>query len=285
MTPAVSTAEAGRLPRSTALPFEARGSGPAVVLLHGFTGSRDAWEADLLDGLVALGRTVVTVDLPGHGRAARPEASATMEDLATSVAGVLDEIGEDRCDLVGYSMGGRVALATAVFHPGRIRRLVLEGASPGLADAGERESRRRSDEDLADEIVRGGILPFVDRWQTQPLFATQSSLPPEIRARERSRRLAADPEGLAASLRVFGVGRQPSLWGRLGEIRAEVLAVAGEVDWKFGEIAQAMVRAIPRARLAIAPSSGHAVHLERPTWFREIVEEFLRTPGREGEGR
>ncbi len=263
------------------LPFEIRGRGPVVLLLHGFTGSRQSWDDDLLDGLVRVGRSVVAVDLPGHGSAPAPETPGAMKDAVAAVVGVLDATGARDADLLGYSMGGRIALATAILHPARVRRLVVEGASPGLSDASERSARRQADEALAEAIVRDGIEAFVERWLAQPLFASQAALPEEVRQRERRRRLAGDPGGLAAALCAFGVGHQPSLWERLGEVRADVLAVAGERDAKFRGIGEAMVRLLPRARLAIAPEAGHAVHLEAPNWFRGVVEDFLREDRRE----
>jgi len=272
----VNASAVPRLPSGKPLPFEIRGRGPVVLLLHGFTGSRQAWDDDLIEGLVGVGRSVVAVDLPGHGSAPAPEPPGAMEDAVAAVVGVLDAIGARDADLLGYSMGGRIGLATAVLHPARVRRLVLEGASPGLRDASERSARRQADEALAEAILRDGMEAFVERWLAQPLFATQSTLPDEVRQRERRRRLAADPAGLAAALRAFGVGRQPSLWERLDQVRADVLAVAGEHDSKFRGIGEAMVRRLPRARLAIAPAAGHAVHLEAPNWFRGVVEEFLR---------
>jgi len=258
--------------------FVRRGQGDPVVLVHGFTGDAGAWDEDLVAALVGRGRSVVMVDLPGHGRSPAPPAEADLSDLADGLVGVLARIGEERADWLGYSLGGRAVLALAVRHPGRVRHLVLEGASPGLADEHERSRRRRDDEALADEIVRGGIANFVDRWLAQPLFASQQHLPAEVRDRERRRRLASSPEGLARALRSFGTGRQESLWDRLGEVGAPTLLVAGELDAKFRAIGEAMASRMPRARLAIAPGAGHAVHLEHPRWFREAAEAHLCNP-------
>ena len=163
----------------------------------------------------------------------------------------------------------------ALAHPDAVRGLVLEGGSPGIADSVERAARADADAALAASIERDGLERFVDAWLAQPLFATQASLPADVRRRERARRLGGSAAGYAAALRAMGTGTQEPLWGRLAEIRARVLLVAGARDVKYCGLARAMAAALRDARVAIVPGAGHAVHLERPDAWLDEVESFL----------
>lgn len=178
-------------------------------------------------------------------------------------------------DLIGYSMGGRIALHQALRAPDRVRRLVLESASPGLETEAERSARRRADSQLAASLEAEGVERFVDRWEALPLFASQARLAADIRDAHRARRLANDPRSLAAALRGLGTGSLPSLWERLDEVRMPVLLIAGALDQKFVAIGRRMERVMPDARLAIVPDAGHTVHLERPGRWLERVGGFL----------
>ena len=241
------------------------------MLLHGFTGSSAAWPQRLLDGVAAAGRPPVLVDLPGHGRHAR-ESRARRLSLATALA-VIGRAADGPVELAGYSMGGRLALHFALAFPGRVERLVLESASPGLEDDQERARRRESDEGLAMRIEREGIGPFVDYWEAQPLFESQSRLARRARTRLRRVRLANDAVSLAGALRALGTGSLPSLWDRLGEVTTPTLLLAGALDPKFVGIAERMVSLMPRARLVVVPDAGHAIHLERPdAWLAAVTE-------------
>jgi len=221
----------------------------------------------------------ILVDLPGHGRHAgeTDPARFTLDAVERDLFALTEA---DPVDLVGYSMGGRLALAFTVRHPRRVRRLVLESASPGLATDPERARRRHEDEALAAWIEDNGIEAFVDRWQALPLFESQGALEPRVREAQRGRRLLNHAASLAASLRGLGTGALPSCWGSLGALRVPVLFVAGAHDTKFVDIARRMAAALPTARLAVVDGAGHAVHLERPGIWVEIVTDFL-TEGRD----
>jgi 2-succinyl-6-hydroxy-2,4-cyclohexadiene-1-carboxylate synthase len=248
-----------------------------ALLLHGFTGSAEAWGEPILEGLDAHAR-ILAVDLPGHGESPAPSRSGGwgMEEVLADLLEALDRADVGRADWIGYSMGGRIALAAGVLHPERVRRLVLESSRPGLATAEERDRRRRQDEALARRLETGGIEPFVDFWMAQPLFATQRRLPARERVRERARRLRQDPRALAAALRGMGTGSQPSFLGRLSEVQSPTLLLTGSEDRKFEVIAREMEELLPRAVHRSVRGAGHAVHLEAPERWLEAVVPFLR---------
>jgi 2-succinyl-6-hydroxy-2,4-cyclohexadiene-1-carboxylate synthase len=248
------------------------------VLLHGFTGSSDAWGERIVDGLAGAGSPPVLVDLPGHGKEAggpdpkRYTRDATLDLIAAA--------GDWPTDLVGYSMGARIALHFAAARPGRVRRLVLESGSPGLAEADERKARLAADEALAARIVEEGIEAFVDHWESQPIFETRQALSQQVRAHQREIRVRNDPQSLAAALSALGTGSLPSLWEELPSISVPTLLLVGALDSKFVDIAERMTKVMRDARLVVVPDAGHTVHLERPAMWLEAVTDFLRDPRR-----
>lgn len=248
---------------------------PVLLCLHGFTGSTATWRP-FLPAWTRRFR-VLAVDLLGHGRSDAPPDPAryAMAESVADLVEVLDRLAVDEAAVLGYSMGGRVALALALEAPRRVGALILESASPGIADPEERRARLAADGALADAIERDGVPAFVERWERQPLFASQARLDAGVREALRAQRLANVPRGLAASLRGLGTGIQPSYWDRLGEVGAPAILVAGALDRKFCDIARAMHTAMATSRLAIVPDAGHAVHLERPDDFSHLVLDFL----------
>jgi 2-succinyl-6-hydroxy-2,4-cyclohexadiene-1-carboxylate synthase len=254
---------------------EASGSGPPLVLLHGFTGSAASWDGHV--EAFADRYRVAAIDLIGHGQSDAPADPGryTIAHEIEDVIGVLDHLGMPRAALVGYSMGGRVALATAIAAPDRCAALVLESASPGIADLEARVVREAQDNEMATSIIREGIEPFVGRWERQPLFASQAGLPDAVRAKLRAQRLRNNPVGLANSLRGIGQGVQLPLHAFLSEVRAPTLLIAGALDERYRAIGAEMQGSMPGAVLEIVDGAGHAVHLEQPETFRRLVLDFL----------
>lgn len=224
----------------------------SVVLLHGFTQTRQSWRRT-----IAAGRyRAIAPDLPGHGL-----ASERWPASFSACAAYVRALADGPCMLVGYSMGGRIALHTTITQPGLVERLVLVSASPGIADAAARELRRRADLELAHRIEAIGIEAFAEEWRAQPLLAGQE---PRVAAAAHADRLRNTPAGLAAALRGLGTGVMEPLWNRLGELTIPVTLVVGERDPKFRAIAQQMAASIADCRLELVAGAGHAVQLERP---------------------
>lgn len=260
-----------------ALHVEQQGSGSPLLLLHGFTGSTETLRGST--ERLAVRHRVMAVDLPGHGRSDAPDdvAAYRMEACAQQLAAVLDRLGIERTHLLGYSMGGRVALGFVALQPTRVRSAILVGASAGLADPEVRAERVRSDEALAQEILTRGLDPFVERWMALPLFRSQwQRLGAEHREAARKQRLRNRPEGLARALRACGSGAQPPLHEHLRGIAAPVLLCAGDEDPKFCGIARDLAAQLPNGRVRVIPRAGHACHLENPPAFADAALSFLR---------
>ncbi|MCB9422531.1 MAG: 2-succinyl-6-hydroxy-2,4-cyclohexadiene-1-carboxylate synthase [Ardenticatenaceae bacterium] len=258
------------------------GKGNPLVLLHGFTGSSASWEKQIIAFSARF--RVIAIDLLGHGRTDSPlnPDRCRMEQAAADIITILGrqkaEVRGQKTHLLGYSMGGRLALYLAVNYPDWFQSLILESASPGLETGTARAARQQQDNELADWIEINGIEAFVERWEKLPLWASQSQLPEETRLALQQQRLQNNATGLANSLRGMGTGVQPSLWPRLSEIKMPVLLLAGKLDSKFVAISQQMREEIPHAQLQIVPQTGHTIHLERPFLFSKGVLDFLTSP-------
>jgi 2-succinyl-6-hydroxy-2,4-cyclohexadiene-1-carboxylate synthase len=249
-----------------------------LVLLHGFTGCSLNW-SQLCIQLETPERCLIMLDMLGHGQSDAPDEPTrySIEHCQNDILAALETSGVQpgQAVLLGYSMGGRIALSTAFSH--FFRGLILESASPGLSDPAERAQRQLSDNALAERIEREGIEKFIDYWEKLPLFASQATLPAETRAALHAQRLHNRPAGLANSLRGVGTGVQPAFQQQLGTLNLPVLLLAGELDHKFSQIARQMARQLPQARLHIVPASGHTIHLEQPGSFARQIHEFCQT--------
>lgn len=247
--------------------------GRPLCFLHGFMGAGTDWRP-VVSALEEEAFSL-TLDLPGHGASLDgPDHLYCMEGATQALADVLDDARVDRCTLVGYSMGGRVALYFALFHPGRVHRLVLESASPGIDDEAARAERRALDAERARRI-REDLDAFLRDWYRQPLFASlrRHDLVAEMVARRR----ANDPAELARALRGLSPGRQPSLWGRLEDLSPRTLVLTGALDDKYAETTAEATARIPDARRVLVPGAGHNVHAERPQAFLAHLVHFLHT--------
>lgn len=245
-----------------------------IVMLHGFTGSVATW--DKVAASISDYR-IVAIDLIGHGQTDSPQdvAAYTMEAQILQLDEIFQQLNLHKVILLGYSMGGRVALSFAKAFPKRVSLLILESASPGLKSEKEQAIRRSSDENLANQIEANGIEFFVNKWENIPLFATQKRLPPDVQVMVRQERLSQSEVGLANSLRGMGTGAQTSLWPYLGKLSLPVTLITGELDEKFCEIAEEMQALLPNAQHVIVNNIGHAIHVENPEQFATIVKGAL----------
>lgn len=250
---------------------------PPLLLLHGFTGSGASWHH--VAERLAQTFTVIRIDLLGHGQTIAPDDAARfeMQYAAHDVIHVMRELGFNHFGLHGYSMGGRLALYTALYHPENIAALSLESASPGLVTDSERAARKNSDDALAQRILMDGVPAFVEYWENIPLFASHAQrLDETVNRYQRDIRMANRADGIANSLKGMGTGVQPSQWEMLPQLHRPVLLITGEEDAKFTSINAQMVSQLPNAIHLSIHKAGHTVHLEQHEAWLSAVTVFHR---------
>ncbi len=252
------------------------GVGEPIVFLHGFTGCTENWKEVIakLDGRFQC----ILIDIIGHGKTDSPinQDDYRFLQVRDDVILLLEELSVGMTNLVGYSMGGRLALSLALDFPTRFNRVVLESSSPGLETVSERMTRQKSDEELANKIMKEGIESFVDYWENIPLFASQKQLSKEKQKYLHKQRSQNNPVGLANSLRGMGTGSQPSYWGRLSDMINPTLLICGELDQKFCRIAEKMTKSMKHSVVKKINVAGHAIHMEQPEKFGKIISVFLQ---------
>jgi 2-succinyl-6-hydroxy-2,4-cyclohexadiene-1-carboxylate synthase len=258
--------------------FEAAPAGLPLLMLHGFTGSTQSWQGTP-EKLSASEQDIrpIAVDLIGHGQTSAPDDPDRyqIEHAVADLVELLDRLEIEQTALLGYSMGGRVALHLALTRPERISSLILESASPGIDDPQARDSRRASDVALARMIEDQGLTAFIDHWESIPLFESQQSLPDEVRRRQRALRLAQSATGLANSLRGMGAGAMTPVSARLKTLPMPLLYLAGEFDEKYRATGELLASNVPHGRYVEIPGAGHTVHLEQPESYEDAVLRFL----------
>lgn len=293
----------------------AQTTAPPMVFLHGFLGSAEDWRP--LMAALSTTHRCLALDLPGHGSArvqpspigttaSRSElggssstngsgsgsgaagvsvaapAAYSLEAAAAAVANLVQQQGLQGCTLVGYSLGGRLALLLAARWPRLFGRVVVVSGTPGVEDPQARVERAARDEALAAALRRGGARQFVADWYRQPMWASLRAHPC-FHGLLAQRGAVGDAPELAAALAAMSPGRAPSLWGELYALALdgtlpELVMVAGERDAKFAAVARRAVQELHAAGGSgavcwdvVVPGAGHAVHLERPLELLELL--------------
>ncbi len=241
---------------------------PKLLLLHGFLGSRQDFKS--LVSQLSAEFCCLSVDLSGHGETQIFDLTSGygMSAIAQGLIQLIQELDFAPCYLMGYSMGGRLALYLACCFPQYFSGVLLESASPGLATVFERSERQKKDEALALSLENDTWPDFVTRWYDQPLFSTLKSHPgfeALLQTRCDNR-----PTELARSLRGMGTGVQPSLWEALCHLKVPLTLVVGTLDSKFMSINQAMADRCPSAQLVTIPA-GHVAHFEASALFTDVL--------------
>ena len=216
----------------------------------------------------------LAIDLPGHGQTkVTRDLNYRMPQVAQALIELLKELEIKQCILVGYSMGGRIALYLACHFPQYFRGVVAESASPGLSNLTEQKLRLARDLQLAQRLTSENLRDFLQDWYLNPLFDSFRRHSNYAVAIER--RLNNDTNKLAKSLSQMSLGRQPDLSERLPLLELPLLLIVGELDLKFIKINQRIARSCPSAILYIVDRSGHNIHVECPSKFSELLQQFI----------
>lgn len=257
-----------------ALHYELRGDSchPKLLFLHGFMGRCNDFDA-IADALLPE-FCCLTVDLPGHGQTqVLDSVGYGMESLALALLNLLRQLNFAPCYLVGYSMGGRLALYLSCVFPQQFLSVVLVSASPGLEDESERSLRRHQDTVLASALDAEDWPTVLRQWYEQPLFSSFKNCQSFNAIFQR--RLQNCPHQLAQAIQGLGTGAQPSLWSALPFLNMPVTLVVGALDLKFVQINQRMATQLPLAQIKIVPACGHVVHAENSAGFVAVLQAHL----------
>ncbi len=200
--------------------------------------------------------------------------SRMLDHAEHSFEGRLGEIAEagEGGVLVGYSLGGRLALRAALRSPESFSGVVLVGATAGIEEGPMQTVRAEADERLASWIEAAPMEDVVSLWERQPLFADQSDALVEA---QRPGRLSQDQRSLALLLRTAGQGVLAPVWHELSQLELPVLAIAGARDDGYTRAANRIASTAPNGRAAIVEEAGHAAHLQRPDEVARLLSEFL----------
>lgn len=247
---------------------------PPLLMLHGFMGAHDDWEP-IIDSLCEDYRCLA-VDLPGHGRTpfAGDPAAYTFAGAADLVRAFLQQRGVGSAHVLGYSMGGRLALYMAAHHPDVCDRVVVESASPGLLDKHMAGARVQQDGRWATRFETEPMETVLRDWYRQPVFASLQERPEVLEAMMR-RRMNNCPAEIARAMRGFSVGIQAPLWAALPDMSRDVLVLVGEKDGKYLQVAERMAQSGPRVGVAVIPEAGHNAHCEQPDEFARVCREWF----------
>jgi 3-oxoadipate enol-lactonase len=254
------------------LAHEDRGSGEAVVLIHGHPFNRRMWAPQL--AALSDDLRLLAPDLPGYGSSPPMSPKITMRELADAVLGLLDAVGIARATIVGLSMGGLVAMELALAHPERVDGLVLAATTAAPVTPEEAEARRAQ----ADEIERDGMLAPALEMEAR-LFGPEARKNPELLASVFAMMVSTPPAGAAAALR--GRAERPDYSGLLPDLRVPSLVIVGDHDsWAPDEVTDQLVASLPDGELQRFPGAGHLPNLEDPERFNTALREFVaRIPG------
>lgn len=241
---------------------------PSVLLLHGFAGSGRRF---LQQACTHLPFQLYSVDLLGHGdtdvplHATRYTSKHQVEDMLA----IIEKLGILRPHLMGYSMGGRLALRMALTAKKRFSSLSLLSVSPGISNLSDREIRRKKDDADARLILENQVA-FFEHFNALPLFGNPSK-------EAHSDQLAHSSRGLANSLREFGQGTQPDVWQKLSTLNVPTLWLVGEKDTKYAGELEGIKKRNQNVLAERIPGAFHRIHVDRPDLVFSRICNFIKT--------
>lgn len=256
---------------------EVPGNGHLVVALHGFTG--DGTTMIPLLERVRNGRPAMAIDLIGHGLSQSPDylESYSMPSVVDQVLSIIGPHQPGTVHLIGYSMGGRVALSLGARAPWYFGSITTLSSTPGIENPVERAQRHGQDLALAEHLDEVGLETFIDEWLALPLFENYvAGLTPDQREQTRKQRNQASSLGLSNSLRALGTGAMPPVWNALRSIRSPILSLAGEQDSRYVDIGRRIQESAHDGRFYAVEDAGHVAHYENPTQVCHLIAQFLQ---------
>lgn len=249
--------------------LEIQGTGkPTWLFFHGFMGSLADYQ-----GITPTG-TRIYMNLLGFGsklKTIKQSQRFMGHQQVTDICRLLDKLSINKVNLVGYSMGARLALVFGHTVPNRVGHLVLESGTAGLMTQDLRQQRIIADGHKADHVTQVGMSTFIREWEQLPLFKSQKSMSAAQQLFMHEQRLNQNAQNIANSLRFFGTGAMPNLWPELAYMHIPVTLITGMDDHKFTQINQKMQQQLPNVQWCQVPQAGHNVHFERPDQVIDIL--------------
>ncbi len=264
----------------TTLYVRVGGSGPAVVLLHGFGDTGDMWAP--LAAVLVKDHTVIVADLRGMGLSAHPDSGYTKKNQALDIVGIMDTLQVQKADLVTHDIGNMVGYALAAQFPARITRwVVIDAPLPGIGDWDQIKQSpllwhfnfRGPDE---ERLVAGRERIYLDRFYDE-LSADPKKI--DEATREHYAKLYARPHAMHDAFEQFGAFNQDAidnkaLLAKVGKLNMPVLALGAEKSLGAGE-AEILRFVAANVTMGIVPDSGHWIMEENPKATIKLIVNFL----------
>lgn len=247
-----------------------------IVFFHGFTGSAKDWH--FIENKMPDKFTPIVIDLLGHGKTSSPDGfeKYSIDNQIDQINKLFNILEISKPILVGYSMGGRLALSYSMEYQREIRALILESTSFGIQDLDDKENRIKNDNLLAKKILNSSLEEFINYWMSIPLFNSLKKIPTENLEQVIKRKITSNNKiGLQNSLLGFSSGKMKNYYPLLNKLNFQTLLIAGELDLKYHEIAEKVNGMLSFSELEIIKDCGHNVHLENPEEFLKLLNKFL----------
>jgi pimeloyl-ACP methyl ester carboxylesterase len=241
--------------------YEVHGSGPAILLTHGYSATSQMWSGQV-DAL-SEDHTLVTWDMRGHGQSDYPTDPGLYSEAATvaDMAAILDAVGARDAVIGGLSLGGYMSLAFHLAHPERTRALLIIDTGPGYKNDEAREGWNRNALATAERYEREGLGNLA-----------RGSV--EMRTSHHR-----DASGLALAARGMLTQKDARVISSLPSIAVPAVVVVGAKDTPFLAASDYMASRIPGAAKVVIPDAGHAANIDQPAAFNAALLAFLQANG------
>ncbi len=246
---------------------------PYLLMLHGFMGDHRIFD-HLTDELCNFCNPI-TIDLLGYGKSSKPsDPNRYGEDRQINdINAIVEKLEIDSLFLFGYSMGGRLALQTAIEAPAYLKGVILESTTCGITDPQQRKKRRKLDAKWAREI-KEDFEDFLSQWKQLDLFQSPVATDESLLKNYQQIQAEQHPDALAASLHGFGTGSMTPVCDELKQFGLPVLLLAGSADEKYQQINEYLVDQFPNATFS-SIEAGHRTHLDNPSAFLSELKHFI----------
>lgn len=244
-------------PDGVNLYYEVHGSGPTILLTHGYSATSQMWQGQV--EALSKDHQLVIWDMRGHGQSDSPDDPALYSEPATvaDMAALLDTVGATSAIIGGLSLGGYMSLAFHRVHPDRTEALLIIDTGPGYKNDEAREGWNRTS------------LKTAERYETEGLKGLEAGSPERRLARHRS------AKGLALAARGMLTQRDAGVILSLPDIRVPSIVVVGSEDTPFLAASDYMAAKIPGAKKAVIEGAGHAANIDQPEAFNAAIVGFL----------